>query len=194
MKKITVLLFFCLLIVPAKAQTTITPQLGVNGSYLTNEYTGVTFSSQVGYQFGVNIRFGGFFHIQPGIYFESLQKEVLLEISGLDGDFKLNYLNIPVLAGIKIIPLKVFDMRLNTGISFSLLTSVGANPLGLDTDDFASTHWGWIIGAGFDFLFLSTDISYEFGLSNAVEAPIEELDEVFSSKNNIFRLNVGVRL
>jgi hypothetical protein len=68
MKKTIVLIILGFYVLQLQSQTAITPQIGVNGSYLTNEFTGITFSSQVGYQFGVNVRFGRFFHIQPCIF------------------------------------------------------------------------------------------------------------------------------
>ena len=177
-----------------QARPTITPQLGVNWAFLTNDFSGITYSSQVGYQLGVGLRFGGVLHFQTGIYWESVRKEMTLLLSGAGGDLKNNYINVPALVGIKIIPLKVLDVRLNTGVSFSLLTSVGENDLDLTSDDFNSTHWGWIIGAGTDFLIFSTDISFEFGLSPTVELDIEELDYFARSKSNILRINLGIRL
>ena len=195
LKKIITVLILYLTVIPASAQLTVTPQVGINGAFLTNEVTGVAYDAELGYQIGVNLRFGDFFHVQPGIYYETLKKSLTLAGTGLGGDFSNGYINIPVLVGVKLIPLRVFDLRINTGLSFSLLTSVGDNDLGLTKDDLNSPLWGWIIGVGLDFVFISTDISYEFGFTNVIETvDIELLDDVIESKANILRVNVGIRL
>ena len=195
MKNLIISILVSLFIVPATAQLTVTPQLGINSAFLTNEITGVAYDAEVGYQLGLNLRFGDFFHVQPGIYYETVKKSLALEATSIGGDFSNGYLNIPVLVGIKLIPLKVFDLRLNTGLSFSLLINAGDNDLGLTKDDFKSTTWGWIIGVGVDFVFLSADIGYEFGFTNVIETDITEfIDEVVASKANILRVNVGIRL
>ena len=50
----------------------------------------------------------------------------------------------------------------------------------------------WVVGVGLDFLFLSADLSYELGLTTAVE--VVQPDGVISAKNNVLRFSVGFRI
>ena len=188
------IIFICSIVAPAKAQLTVTPQAGINSAFLSNDLTGVTYDAEIGFQLGVNFRFGGFFYFQPGIYYETFNKSMILELSGLRGDFSNGYINIPILVGLKIVPLTVLDLRLNTGLFYNRLVTVGENDLGLEKDDFVGTTWGWILGLGLDFVFLSVDISYEFGMSNVIDTEFDIIDEIVSSKADILRINLGARL
>lgn len=184
------------------AQININPQIGMNVSKLTNVPQEldpfVNFSSIVGYQIGGNIRIGGNLHLQPGFYWHELGSE--LKISDiipddLEDKIKINIIQIPVLIGYKLINLGLLEIRLNAGPSLSFVSSVKDNIFGLEKDHFRDTIWGAMVGAGVDILFISADISYEFGLSNTVEIDINDDNEPeFESKNNVFRLNAGIKL
>jgi hypothetical protein len=176
----------------ADAKLTVTPQVGLNGSFLTSELSGVTFSSAAGYQLGLNFRIGGFFHLQPGVYWQHSENLLTLTSSNLEGKVSTDQVHVPVLLGIKIIPLKVLDVRVNAGASMSFLVNVQDNVLGLTEDHLTSFVMGLMVGVGADFLFLSTDLSYEFGLTDVFKA--DAFGGVASSKRNVLRFNVGIRL
>ncbi len=100
-------------------------------------------------------------------------------------------IHVPILAGLTIAPLETLDLRINTGGSLNSVTGVGQNTLGLTKDDFKPFLMGWVIGMGLDVLFLSADLSYELGLTTAVEVDLP--DEVVRLKNDVLRFNVVAR-
>lgn len=194
MKKRSVLLLLLLIILfnfPSRAEVKFYPQVGVNATFLTENLTGITYSSSAGWQAGFSVQFGKMIHFQPGIFYKNSRKNLVLTVTGTSDEVKANHLNIPVLIGVKILPLKVVVLRINAGPSFSYLLSVGENDLNLTKDDYKDTVWGLQAGLGLDVLFLSFEISYEFGLTNYFEYEI--LENIVSSKANILRVNLGVR-
>jgi len=176
----------------ARAQVTFTPQVGVNASFLRGDIDQVTRSASAGYQIGINLRFGGFFHLQQGLYWQRTQSELTYTEVNTSDHVNMDMIHVPILAGLKILPLGSLDLRINTGASLNFVTSVGENTLGLTKDDFKPLVMGWVIGVGLDFLFLSADLSYELGLTTAVEVDLP--DEVVRLKNDVLRFNVGVRI
>jgi hypothetical protein len=176
----------------AESKVTFTPQVGVNASFLTGDLNNVTYSSSAGYQIGLNIRFGGFFHLQQGLYWQRNEKELTNDVTSSTGLVSTDMIHVPILAGLTIVPLETLDLRVNTGASMNFLLNVGENTLGLTKDDFKTFVMGWVVGVGLDFLFLSADLSYELGLTTAVE--VVQPDGVISAKNNVLRFSVGFRI
>ena len=194
MKKTLILIVILVLTSSSRAGVTVTPQAGVNGTYLTSDLADIAYSAQVGYQFGLNVRLGGFFHIQPGVYWQRSQKELLFTLADIQDDVLFDQINVPLLFGIKPIPLKLLELRINTGPSVSFVTSVGDNLVGLEKEDFKSPVWGLVFGVGVDILFISVDVNYELGLTNLIDTDSDDLDEILSSKANVLRVNLGLRL
>jgi len=193
MKKQSGLLILLLIIfnLPSHAEVKFYPQVGVNSTFLTETLTGITYSSSVGWQAGMSVQFGKMIHFQPGIFYKNSRKNLVLTVAGTSDEARANHLNIPALIGVKILPLKVVDLRINAGPSFNYLLSVGENDLNLTKDDYKDIVWGLQAGFGLDVLFLSFEISYEFGLTNYFEYDI--LENIISSKANIVRVNLGLR-
>ena len=126
--------------------------------------------AQVGYQFGVFLRaklLG--FYIQPELLFTS--SESVLDVVGSgEAKFEFNKIDVPVMIGYKLGPL-----RLQAGPSFSFLTSAeGTNPLsGLVEDikdDYNSTTIGYQAGIGIDILKFVIDVKYEGNLSKFADS------------------------
>ena len=175
----------------ARAQVTFTPQVGVNASFLRGDIDQVTRSASAGYQIGVNVRFGDFLHLQQGLYWQRTESKLSYEEVQTSDFVSTDMIHVPILAGLKILPLETLGIRVNTGASLNFVTSVGQNTLGLTKDDFKPFLMGWVIGVGMDVLFLSADLSYELGLTTAVEVDLP--DEVVRLKNDVLRFNVGIR-
>lgn len=173
------------------AQIKISPQVGLNVVTFTTDLPGVSYSASPGFQAGIYVRFGNLFHLQPGVFWQRSQSDFLVGDLGLSGDVKVDRLFLPVKLGIKPIPLGVVDLRLNAGPALSIVTKVEDSLLGLTKDDYNKSAWGLLLGAGLDIFFLSTEFSYEIGLSNVIET--ERFDTAFSSKGNVFRVNAGLR-
>lgn len=182
----------------AWAQITITPQVGINVSKLQNPVKipglNIEIKQVVGFQLGGNIRIGGDLHIQPGFYYHKIGSDlkILSEVEGfpdVSGKINIDIIQIPLLIGYRFLRLGLFDLRINGGGSLSFVTKETDDfPGFLDKNDFNDNVWGLIAGAGFDVLFISVDANFEYGLSDMLSM------EDFKSKNNVFRLNAGIKL
>lgn len=182
----------------AWAQLTITPQAGINISKLQNPVDipglNIEISEVVGFQLGGNIRIGGNLHLQPGFYYHKIGSDlkIVSELEGVpdfSGKLNIDIIQIPLLIGYRFLRLGLFDLRIHGGGSLSFVTKAEDEVVGiLSKDDFNDKVWGLIAGAGFDVLFLSVDVDYEFGLSDMLRT------ELFKTKNNVFRLNAGIKL
>lgn len=182
----------------APAQFTITPQVGINVSKFQNpvEIPGVNIEvgEVVGVQLGGNVRIGGNFHIQPGFYYHRIGSDlkILSEVEGLpdvSGNIKIDIIQIPLLIGYRFLRLGLFDLRINGGGSLSFVTKESDDfPAFLDKDDFNKNVWGLVAGGGFDVLFISVDVNYEYGLTDMLRT------EALKTKNNVLRLNAGIKL
>jgi len=189
--RLLLLLLIILISLPSRAEVKFYPQVGANATFLTENLTGITYSSSAGWQAGLSVQFGKMIHFQPGIFYKNSRKNLVLTVAGTSDEVRANNLNIPALIGVKILPLKVVDLRINAGPSFSYLLSVGENDLNLTKDDYKDVVWGLQAGLGLDVLVLSFDISYEFGLTDYIQYEI--LENIGTSKANILRVNLGLR-
>ncbi len=78
MKKVTLFAIAALMVTGAMAQTiSIRPSFGFNLTHLTNE--GVEWNSKeqrVGYQFGAGLMVGDRFYVEPGIFWNTITKDL----------------------------------------------------------------------------------------------------------------------
>lgn len=192
MKSLYTILFICLLGGYSVAQLTINPQIGINGSFLTNDQTEISHSATVGFQLGVNLRYGGFFYAESGVQWNRFQKEITYTLVGLNDDVEIDIIEIPLIVGVKAIPLGVIDLRLYTGVAMSFVTNVGDNALSIGVDSYNSPIFGWILGAGLDLTLITFDLNYEIGLSNTLEFTVSDIS--ITSKTNVLRFLIGIRI
>ena len=73
----------------------------------------------------------------------------------------------------------------------SFLVNVQDNLFGLTEDQLKTFAMGLMVGVGLDFLFISTDLSYEFGLTDVFESDV--MNGIVSSKRNVLRFSAGIR-
>jgi hypothetical protein len=109
---------------------TFTPQVGVNASFLRGDIDQVTRSASAGYQIGFNLRFGKLFHLQQGLYWQRTQSELTYSEVNTSDHVSTDMIHVPILAGLKIIPLETLDLRINTGASLNFVAGVGENTRG----------------------------------------------------------------
>jgi hypothetical protein len=188
---------------PLQAQTNITinPQVGLNFGFLSDdpfhevENLTIKSNSQVGWQIGAMLRIGSRAHFQPGVFYQYLGIELEAPPNSI-GDItevvkESNYIHslwVPLEFGFDILESEAFKLRGHAGASGTFILSVPDNDLGITKDDMKTSAWGVIVGAGVDFLMLSADVSYEFGLTEVYENdPVE-------TKRNVLRLSVGLPL
>ena len=198
MKKILITIIVICFSGIAWSQITVTPQIGINVSKLQNpvEIPGanVEIKEVVGYQLGGNIRIGGNWHLQPGFYYHRIGSDlkIISEIEGLpdvSGNINIDIIQIPLLIGYRFLRLGLFDLRIHGGGSLSFVTKETDDfPTFLEKADFNKNIWGLVAGAGFDVLFISVDANFEYGLTDMLRT------ELLKTKNNVFRINAGIKL
>lgn len=175
----------------------INPQIGISLSQLSSDPQSAENKYRLGYHFGGYFRFGDKLYLQPGVFWDrmGLKLQTTAEISG-DRDFEndISSIQIPVLIGLNLINSEAATIRVNGGGVGSLVTSVSENLL-LSKDDFKDIIFAARVGAGVDFLGLTADAGYDFGLTD-----IFEHDQVFqagiqeNAKLNSWFFSVGLKL
>jgi opacity protein-like surface antigen len=120
------------------------------------------------------------FFIQPELLF-STQGTKVDGPFGTDGDLKLNYLNIPVLAKYYIVDKK---FSVEAGPQLGVLLSAKAEDE--DVKDFTrSVDFGFNIGAGYSFTEnLSIGLRYTIGLSPISDEDIDSEEDYYDSAKN----------
>ena len=120
------------------------------------------------------------FFIQPELLF-STQGTKVDGPFGTDGDIKLNYLNIPVLAKYYIVDKK---FSVEAGPQLGVLLSAKAEDN--DIKDFTrSVDFGFNIGVGYNFTDnLSLGLRYTIGLSPLSDEDIDNEDDYYDSAKN----------
>ncbi|CAM3703928.1 porin family protein [Flavobacterium chungbukense] len=145
----------------------------------------------------VGFHVGGFaeIHIVEKFY---IQPELLFSAQGTkfdgpfeDGDVKLNYLNIPVVAKYYIV-----DKKFNVEAGPQLGVLLSAKAEGEDIKDFTrSVDFGFNIGAGYSFTDnLSVGLRYTIGLSPISDNDIDNSDDYYNSaKNSNLQLSLAYK-
>ncbi|WP_264534892.1 porin family protein [Flavobacterium sp. N1736] len=168
-------------------------RFGVKGGLnLTNFSGDVDTESLVGFQVGgfAEIKIIERLAIQPELLF-STQGAKYNYIGSNDGDLKLNYINVPVLA--KFYITKQFTVEAGPQIGFL----VSAKDEGDDVKDFyKSTDFGFNFGAGYNFTDnLSLGLRYTVGLSGVVDGgDYDDIDDYYdSAKNSVLALALAYK-
>lgn len=172
MKKTMIMMALMLVAYSASAQFTLGPRVALTSSNLNlkdavaNVQEG---DAEFGYQFGVFARFKipiiGLY-AQPELLLSSVDNT--LNINNTNVDFSFNRIDVPVMIGGKVGPL-----RINAGPSFSFLTSAESDVNGVVTDiedNYNSTTVGYQAGLGIDLLKFVIDVKYEGSLSTFGES------------------------
>lgn len=130
--------------------------------------------AEFGYQFGLMFRFKfiGGLYLQPELLFTDSQSSLTVDQGGIDPsqvEFGFNRIDIPVLIGGKLGPLRV-----NAGPAFSFLTDAeqeGLVGVAQDVkDNYEDFTLGYQAGVGIDLLRFMIDLKYESHLSTFGES------------------------
>ena len=191
MKQLAVLLTFICAPIFLFSQFSIRPQLGFNSSTLTKDLEDAAFSTEVGFQFGVDVQLGNKFYFQPGIFWESAKNELKERIDGDRSEISVDRIRIPVMLGYRLLSEGggLLDVRVFTGpnAAFSVSKNVKETPL-LAKDDLKNAVYGWNLGFGADLAIFFVDAGYMFGLSEVFEGMASDV------RNNLFYVNAGIRI
>lgn len=130
------------------------------------------------------------FYIQPELLF-STQGAKFDTGFGSDGDVKLNYLNIPVLAKYYVVDKK---FSVEAGPQLGFLLSAKANGYDIK-DDTKSVDFGFNFGAGYSFTDnFSVGLRYTVGLSPIWDDNIDNSGDLYdSAKNGNFQISLAYK-
>jgi len=176
----------------------LNPQAGATWSaYSFDDDESVEDEARIGWTLGGNIRFGGKLYFAPGLYYQSTGFEATavddVTLEEITESVGVNSIQVPVLVGYNLSSAEPsapggLGLRVYAGPSMSFVTSVGDNAFGLEKEDYASSIFGGVIGAGFDLTAITFDVNYEIGFSEVFE------DDVANAKQNVLRGLVGIKL
>ncbi|MBN2806016.1 MAG: PorT family protein [Prolixibacteraceae bacterium] len=136
----------------------------------------------------------GRLYVQPEVYFNT--KGGNIQPYGTTNDIQTNTsfnyqtIDLPVLAGIKLINRSLINFRIHGGPVFSYITtsSLITEINNFDANDLKERYMGWQIGAGIDFWFLTVDARIENS------ANILNDQSQFQARNRTYLISAGIKL
>ncbi len=189
---LTMLATSSLLTGPASAvgNMVINPQAGVTWSnYSFDDDESIEDEARVGYALGGSLRFGPKLYVSPGIYYQSTGFEATatedLTLETVTDAVGVNAIHIPVYLGFAMTG---GGVRFYGGPAVTVVTSVSDNALGIEKDDFESSIFGGVLGAGMDLTRITLDLNYEIGMSEVFKDTGDS-----GAKQNVLRGLVGLK-
>jgi len=181
---------------PYRHRTEINPVIGMSFSSTYNDPPNYSSTARVGWLIGCNFRIGHRFFFEPGIEFmginSQLQSTSTINVNYQSNQTDINVLRIPLLAGFRFLPTSSpVNVNFHAGISADFVTSINNNNAALQSDEYNSPFWGGVIGAGLDFLFLTFDLDYDYGLSQIFDSGYQPYGS--GPRNTSVIMTVGVR-
>ena len=150
----------------AFAQTpgfSIGPKIGTTFSKYTSDKDQIKEEMKNSFFFGAFVRLGNKIYLQPELLVMSrngLLKDENAQESQVT--LKIHTIDVPLLAGIKVLDLKAANVRVMAGpvASFVIDKNLTAENWDetINEDDFKNMNWGLQFGAGVDVLFLTLDV------------------------------------
>ncbi len=179
-------------------------KFGIKGALSITTLTGDVedASSKVGFQAGgfAEIKITDKFSVQPEVLYSAQggKEKGDIENNGnvfsAEVDYKLAYINVPVMA--KYYVADKFNLEAGPQIGFLVSAKGKMSALGRSEevdmkDAYKSIDLGLNLGAGYDFTEnLSVGVRYTLGLSNIAS---DDLDNDFNIKNSVFALSFGYK-
>jgi len=164
-----------------KAKIWIGPKFGVDVNSMSLSKVDVSKELDKNYQFGLLVKYGRTFYIQPEVYYASYKSTA---VTAATPSTSRNYIKIPVQVGVEFLDLGLFSLHITTGPSYSIK---------LDDKDQITDEKGfsWLVGAGVDVLgFITSDIRYSFRNKVSLSDQISQ----FNTYPNVLSLTVGLKL
>jgi hypothetical protein len=153
---------------PAAAQVPgldVDLRAGVNITSIGDAPDGVETSDDLGYFVGGDIRFGKFFFVQPGLYYQHQTVNFDDNLGTSDGIGVSSFM-IPLQVGVDV-DLKILGAELGVGPTLTFNTSVGDNDFGIEKDNLNNTRFGGLVSAKAYVLFIGGFIGYQFDFTEA---------------------------
>ncbi len=170
--------------------------LGLKGGLTQSNFSlskeNYTSENILSYHAGAFGRVGwGRIFVQPEAYFNSRGGKIF------EGDnnpvdvatkFDFSTVDVPLLAGIKLLKGGVVNVRAMGGPLFSFVTSRDAEGPKFGTESFRDNFYGWQYGVGIDLWFITLDARFE----NSRNSVIQTSD--FNARSNTFLISAGIKL
>lgn len=188
MKRLLIAAVLTFLAIPATAYAQ-NFELIIQAGATIGQYSGddISSSSQVGFQGGGKVRFGGPFYIDGGILWGVNGGSI--DDGTISDDVMTTNIRFPVTFGVRVLRARVLDLRFFLGGVFDAVSSVQDNDFGIVEDDVKSSAFSGRVGAGLDVAILAFDLAYEFGFSDS----FEQSAGLGSVKRNGWAAEVGLR-
>jgi hypothetical protein len=208
MKKILIRLFVLFLSAEVSfGQFAFGLKLGYNASKLSSHVDSIKASINSGFHAGAFVRFGKRVYLQPEAYYTfsggTFEKTVSKTADLWKQKVTIGTLDIPVLIGFKIINSKALALRIMVGPEVSFLVNSKVKNVSLTgpvkSSDINNVNWYGQAGAGIDFLFLTLDLRYQFGLNTVINSVTKTVGTAqttypVNSKNNLFLVSLGFKI
>ncbi|MEA3504647.1 MAG: porin family protein [Bacteroidota bacterium] len=200
MKKLLIILTVMFISSSIMAQLSFGPKLGYTSSELTTESSEINDDMKSSLHFGAFVRLGTKFYIQPEVLWMTKGAKFKYEIlNGASQDIKLNTIDIPLLVGMKVIDLKLANIRVMGGPVASFVTkkdidNTGALQDALTDNDIKDANWAFQLGAGVDALMFTLDVRYEIGLTDIYDGNLPAEFDISDIKNNSFLVTLGWKI
>ena len=188
----------------AFAQVQINPQVGVTYQSLTQRPDGYSYKAELGWQAGLDARFGDKFFVQPGAFLGRSVTAVTYntDIPGgaagsvlVEDNLVRTSLKLRGLLGYRVVDTYQFDIRLMLGPSYDVLLSVDQRDGNLtwNEGDFSNGSWNIDVGVGFDMGLFTLSPNASFGLSRVFEdnPSVTDIDSKYISYGLTFGINLG---
>lgn len=178
MKKLLLLLPALLLFISANAQLDLNPQAGINIVNLSKPPSGESFSGTVGLLAGTDLRIGGKYYFQPGLFLNrstTISKYTNIDSITYSNSLYRTTIKLKTMVGVKLVNKSLFKIRLCAGPSYDFLLAINNKYNDQPTNtysksNFQSGTFNVDGGLGFDLWFVSLDLGYSYGLTNAFKA------------------------
>ena len=141
-----------------------------------------------GFLFGAygRLKLFGNVSFQPEMYYA--KKNTQQTRNGVTDDVTINSWDVPLLAHVRLLDLKVASVY---GVAGPVASFIGKAKTDLpDLDEFKNTNWSFQAGAGVEFWRLTADVRYEWGLKDISDIPNLNIGQ----KTDVLTFSIGYKL
>lgn len=187
------LCFFSISIAQAQSETKVhvNPKAGINISSLSTETSeqGSRIGMQVGADLQIKSTKKSWFFWQPGLHYYRTGALLVNQNTTqqeMENQIYFSSLKTPISGGMYLTGSDgILRIRLNAGVTPTLLLGVEENEYGLTREAFSRATLGLNAGLGIEVLFVTIDVSYEHGLTPMVTGN--------NGTNQVLSISAGIR-
>ena len=201
MKKIILFISVALLATELSyGQFALGVRIGYTGNNLTTNIDSNKSQFNNGFHVGVFTRIGKRFYVAPELLYTLsggvFTNEGTVSTSGWKQKITVGSMDIPVVVGFKIIHSKAVTWRIELGPEASFvinkkITEKGSTTGPVTTGNINTANWYIIGGTGIDFLFMSLDIRYQYGLNQVIK---DVQNSTLDSRNSQILVSLGFKI